>query len=138
MDPKPVLLPEHLTMTTEDLKKAQESTAMRDINHLRRWLAQSDREFLIFFSKDLLDALAFEPNALLLFQQLVQCYTQHRMAIAYDTRREFNPDVNAEIEVVVCKDDRLTIAEKDRLIRKLAADLKDAVPGWTLESEPIG
>ena len=125
-------------LTSAQILEAQHRVAMKDLEHFLRWLQASDREFLIFFSKDLLDSLRFEPDNLRLVQQLVHCYEQHRLTIAYDTRVEKEPITGEEIEVAVCKDDRLTLAEKDRLVRKLVIDLKDAVPGWSLDGEPIG
>lgn len=125
-------------MTAEEIKAAQEAVAMKDLEHFKRWLQESDRAFLIFVAKDLLDALAFAPDNLVLFQQVVYCYTAHRLGIVYDQTTEIEPLTGEAHTVPLAKDDRLTIAEKDRLIRRLAADLFDAVPGWSLESEPIG
>lgn len=124
--------------TPEQILEAQQRVAITDVDHLAAWLQASDREFLVFHSKDLLDSLRFEPDNMKIVQQIVQCYAQHRLTIAYDTREEVEETTGKRIRVPVCKDDRLTLAEKDRLVRSLAGDLSDAIPGWTLESEPIG
>lgn len=125
-------------LTQKEILEARERVAMKDLNHFRRWIQESDREFLTFNSKDLIDALEFAPENLELVQQIVQCYRQHRMAIKYDTKIEIEPITGEEIEVSICKDDRLTVAEMDRLVRKLAGQLFDRSPGWSLDSEPIG
>ena len=127
------------SLTPRQIQEAQQAVAMTDLAHLRAWLQASDREFLTFLSTDLLDALAVDNlDVVPAFQQVVAAYTQHRMGIAYDVRQEKEPTTGEMIDVQIVKDDRLTLAEKDRLVRKLAGDLSDAFPGWSLNSPSIG
>lgn len=125
-------------MNQKEIREAQERVAMRSLDHFRQWLIASGREFLIFNSKDLLNSLEFAPDNLVLVQQIVDCYRQHRLDIPYSTRKEIEPMTGETITVPICKDDTLTIAETDRLVRILASTLFDKVPGWSLDSEPIG
>lgn len=110
---------------------------MKDLEHFRRWIQATSREFLILHSKDLIDSLTFAPENLEIVQQIISCYRQHRGQIAYDTRREQEPTTGEWIDVPVFKDDRLVLAEKDRLVRQLIGELKDVLPDWSID-QPIG
>lgn len=126
-------------MEMKEIREAQERVAMKDPEHLLRWLQASNREFLIFVTRDLMTALKPDNlDVVPMLQQAIFAYTQYRMSIEYDVQREREPLTGEMIDVPIVKDDRLTLAEKDRLIRQLAGDLSDAVPGWTLDSPPIG
>lgn len=121
----------------QELLQAQKNVAMKSLDHFHQWLKASDREFLVFLSSDLINALKMPSDAQAV-QNMVHLYRSYRMTIAYDVRIEDEPITGEKVEVPVVKDDRLTLAEKDRLVRKLAGDLQDAIPGWSLDSHPIG
>ena len=125
------------TLDPKELKEAQLRVAMTDLNHFRDWLTASGRDFLTFKSADLPAALEHAPENLLLVQQLVSAYTQHRMGIVYDSRTEIEPTTGEPIQVPVAKDDRLTPAEKDRVVRQLVTELVDQIDGWSLDGEPL-
>lgn len=111
--------------------------AMKSREQLMQWLKESGREFIIFNTKDLMDSLPHAQDAELL-QQLIGLYATHRMSISYDKIKMFDPISETEVEAEVTKDERLTLAEMDRLVRKLAGAIKDQHPEWSLDGDPIG
>lgn len=125
------------TMSQQEIQEAKDRVAMKSFDHLRRWLEASHRGFIVFVTGDLLSALPQAQDAELV-QQLIALYRMHRNGIRYDVRSEVDETTGETISVDVTKDDRLTLAEKDRLVRELVADLKDADPAWSLDVEPIG
>jgi hypothetical protein len=54
-----------------------ENVALKDPDHLRRWLLASGREFIIFKSSDLVRALPW-PDGVEMMIQLVEAYRQER------------------------------------------------------------
>jgi hypothetical protein len=52
-------------------------TAVKDPEHLKRFLSQSGRKFLVFNALDLVDALRF-PDEVQVIQQVVERYRKHR------------------------------------------------------------
>jgi hypothetical protein len=122
-------------MTAVELMEAQDRVAVKDPQHLAQWLQATGREFLVFVTRDLIAAM--QPYDQLLLQQFINSYLAHRLTIAFDTREEIEPVTGEKIRVDVCKDDRLTSAEKDRLVRKLVGELRDEVVGWDLTGEPM-
>lgn len=72
-------------MITEDSSETldqqiQASVAMASPAHLKQWLRETGRTFLVLKTDDLVDALPW-PEGVRSLIQLVECYRQHRQGI---------------------------------------------------------
>ena len=113
------------------VSEAQAVTAMKSPEHLKRWLQESGREWLVFSATDLVDALRDPwPGALQTFQSLLEAYDDHRRTIpSGEMEKVKHPDTGEEVDVEVMKTETLTRKEKhdviaflERLIREDEAD----------------
>lgn len=59
-------------------QELESSTAIQSPAHLKRWLEQSGRRFLIMRTDDLVDALPW-PHGVDALIQIVEAYRQHRL-----------------------------------------------------------
>lgn len=62
----------------------QSSVAMQSPAHLKQWLRETGRSFVIFKSEDLIDALPW-PEGVETVIALVEGYRQHRLTIPVET-----------------------------------------------------
>lgn len=92
---------------TPVMTEAQTRTAMKDPDHLKKWLAKTGRTFMVFKSVDLVDALVF-PAGHQILQQMIHHYGEQRSVQASE---------------IVTKDGAVHLA-KDELLQ----------PGETLEA----
>ena len=129
------------TPTAAELQRLRERVAIQHPEHLKRWLAATSRETVIFVTADLVDALVpiqdqGENVGLAMLQNLINAYRAHRRTLPTgDTQTEklqSSDGTRRDIEVPVYKDDRLTIAERDGVIRALIRDQLDEYPEWVL------
>ena len=81
---------------------------------LKAWLLETGREYLVFAATDLVDALPW-PAGVEAFQQIVQCYAQHRRAI---------PNGDA------FKGEPLTAEELEQAIAALLREIRKVRPDW--------
>lgn len=110
---------------------------MKSPDHLKRWLAASGRQWLIFNALDLVDALEW-PAGVDRLQQLVASYGEHRSTIATGrTERNPDPTTGQEVEVPVYKGELLEREELDRCVRFLVAQLIAKDPTWKLTNPPL-
>lgn len=121
-------------------------TGLHDMGHLKQWLAETDRAWLVFKSADLVDALSpllgpdGEPVALQSLQQIIAAYAAHRATQVADTtlREVVAPDgTKTSVTESTYKDERLTYEELDRAIRALVRQMFDRDPNWRLENDPL-
>ena len=121
-------------------------TGLHDMDHLKKWLAETDRAWLVFKSADLVDALSpllgqdGEPVALQSLQQIIAAYAAHRATQVADTavHEVVAPDgTKTSVTESTYKDERLTIEELDRAIRALVRQMFDRDPNWSLENAPL-
>ena len=61
-----------------------ERTAMKDPEHLKRWLNATGRNYVFFKSEDLIDALSW-PKGVEAFIAIIDAYRAHRRTIATET-----------------------------------------------------
>lgn len=69
---------------TQEIDDAQMRTAMKDPNHLKRFLHASGREYLVLRTDHLVDALwapGMPPDGIEALQQIIAAYRDHRRAI---------------------------------------------------------
>ena len=130
----------------KELQKRQEAVAISDPEHLIRWLVSTGRDYLVFVTKDLCEALEpitddGHPVGLQMLQNLINCYRQHRLAQPSGEMCTENlraPDGSKSIVTLpIMKDDRLTVPELDRAIRSLMREMHDRNPAWSIEHDPL-
>lgn len=125
----------------ENLTQEQINTAMKDPAHLKRWLLESGRRWMVFDMRDLVKALPWPTGAQAL-AEIISVYRDHRRTIPTGrTETQKQPDhvtgQEVEIEVPVYKDETLEIEELDRAIRHLIGMASDKDPTWSLQNAPL-
>jgi hypothetical protein len=125
----------------KDLSKEQINTAMKDPNHLKKWLQESKRNWMVFNTKDLINSMPWPAGAQAL-AEIVSMYRDHRRAIAtgrveVQKQRDDVTDQEVDVEVPIYKDETLEIEELDRAIRHLIAEASEKDPKWSLQNAPL-
>jgi len=105
-------------MTTTVLPQHQINTAIKSRQHLKDWLANSGREWIVINSSDWVDALPF-PDGHEMFRQMCDLYREHRATLP------------------VMKQETLTIEELDRAIRYLVRQASELDSNWSLEDPAL-
>jgi hypothetical protein len=59
------------------------ATAIKDPGHLKRWLIESKRQWVMLKSEDLVDALPW-PDGVDILMQVIEAYRQHRVGVPVD------------------------------------------------------
>lgn len=124
-------------MTSEERIEAIARVSMKDKEHLKRWLQATNRDWLVFNTIDLVDALRW-PEGVDVLMQVIACYRDHRMA--QETGRfetQVDPVTRQEVDVPVFKGEALEIEEWDRLIRWAIGKALELDPRWTLDQKPM-
>lgn len=125
--------------TSAEVMAARMATAMKSPQHLREWLEQTDRRWLVFNAVDLVESLPW-PDGVDALVQIVASYRDHRSLI--DSGRfhdiEVTNHLGTEIKrVPIGKDDTLEVEELDRAIRYLTAQLVAKKPDWKIEDPSL-
>jgi SAM-dependent MidA family methyltransferase len=119
------------------LSQEQLNTAMRSPTHLKQWLDVTHRRWLVFNAMELMDALPW-PSGVEAFMQVVMAYRDHRRTIdSGRTELVEEPLTGEMVEVPACKDENLEVEELDRAIRYLVWQIREKMPGWSLERTPL-
>jgi len=109
-----------------------ERVAIASPEHLKRWLHDTDRRWLVFDALELVDSLPF-PSGVDSLIQLIACYRDHRRVIPTGrTELQDNPETGVAIEVPVTKGEALEVDELDLAIRYLVAQIQKRDPAWRL------
>lgn len=114
----------------------QQRTAMQSAKHLKLWLEESGRRWLVFDSLDLVDSLQF-PEEVALFMGHVSRYRSHRQGMPsgeFDVVAD--PLSGEKIKIPLYKSDVLEVDELDRVIRYLIGEVTKRDPKWSLEGPP--
>ncbi len=125
-----------------DMSMAERAQALLNVSikspdHLKRWLQQSGRRWMVFDALDLVDALSW-PEGVRALMELIAAYREHRGGIEsgnYETQRD--PTLGKEIQVPIMKTDLLEVAELDRAIRALITQATKQDPTWSLDKPPM-
>lgn len=118
-------------LTREEKIAAISRVAMPDKMSLKRWLRESDREYLIFCATDLMDGLSW-PDGVCTLMEIIEHYREARGLIETgETEPQRDPQGDT-VEVPVRKTERLTKAEGERAIRQIARAIQAEDPTWTL------
>ena len=124
------------TLTQEAIR-----TAMKNPDHLKEWMQESDRRWMVFNTKDLIDALPW-PSGARALAEIIAVYRDHRMTIntgRTKVEKQLNQVTGQEVEidVPVYKDETLEIEELDRAIRHLIRIASEKDPNWNLQNQPL-
>jgi len=123
--------------TDIQLSQAAIQTALKDPDHLKRWLDASSRRWMVFNGIDLIDALPW-PSGVEAFMQVVMAYRDHRRVMdSGRTEIVEDPTTGEMVEVPVPKDESLEVEELDRAIRYLVAQLLEKDPDWRLSNPAL-
>jgi len=116
------------------LTREQVNTAMKDQDHLKRWLSGTGRQFIVLNSGDLVDALWGVGDAVDLLIQLLAIYRDHRAAQPSGRVERVREPVSKEmVEIPIPKGEKLELAEIDRCIRWLIGQASALDPEWSLD-----
>lgn len=116
------------------LTPEQMNTAMADPKHLKQWLQATGRTWLVLPLDDLVDALPW-PEGPVLLMQLLACWRDERRIQPTGETEVIKTD-DGGAEVLVMKDEQLSVAELDRAIRYLIGRVTELDPKWSLEDAP--
>jgi len=120
-------------LTREEVAKALENVALKDKEHLKRWLVDSGRKYLVLDSVHLVDSLPF-PEGIQLLQSMLNCYREYRRGIPTgDKAREKNPIDGTDCFVDIMHEEVLSVSELDLAIRYLINQLTNIDSAWKLE-----
>ena len=124
-----------------ELSQEQINTAMKDPNHLKKWLEESGRKWLTFNTKDLVNAMPW-PEGAQAFAQIISMYRDQRRTIAtgrVEIQKHIDnvSDKEVDVEVPIFKDETLEIEELDRAIRHMIGLASKKDPSWKLTNAPL-
>lgn len=124
------------------LSREQVNVAMRDRDHLKRWLQETGRRYIVLDGHDLVDALWDVDGAMDALLSVLAMYRDHRRAVPSGrVERTTEPMTGAQVEVTLFKDETLELDELDRAIRFLInlASLEAQHIGepWSLDNNPL-
>lgn len=120
----------------EALTAEQANVAMKSPEHLKLWLSETGRRWLVLNSLDLVDALPW-PDGVQAFLQVCMAYGGHRMAQPSGRKEVITTPTGEKVEVDVMKTDQLELEELDRAIRYLVAQAYERDPNWKLENPAL-
>lgn len=131
------LLGEAKLLSLEEQAKRLFNVAIKDPDHLKRWLEATGRRWLIFDTLELVDSLPY-PEGLDYLMQIIACYRDYRRAIPSGrTETIIEPTLGKTVERMIYKDETLEVAELDRAIRYLVRAITERDSKWTLEQAPL-
>ena len=119
-------------MTPQERAEARERVAMESPDHLRRWLRESGREWLVLNAIDLVNAIPW-PVGVDSLMQILASYREYRASKPTGrTEMQTEPTLGTKIEVPVMHGESLEADELDTAIRYLVRQIKKLNPEWTL------
>ena len=121
---------------TVEQSEAQMNVAVKSPEHLQAWLEATGRDWLVFNTKDLVDALPW-PDGVDVLINFCRAYRDHR-ATKPTGDEELVPTPEGDVvPVPVFHGERLTVIELDRAIRYLVGQASQLDPSWSLEGSPL-
>lgn len=120
------------SVSAAELAQARNATSMQSPEHLKQWLDQTGRRWIVINAQELVDALPW-PSGIAAFTQVLDCYRDHRRTIDSGRRgMMFDPGLGEDVEVTLFKDETLEVEELDRAIRYLMAQIYEKKPDWKI------
>ena len=124
-------------LTVAALREARIRTAMSSPAHLKLWLKESGRGWLVINSDELVDALPW-PAGVQEVMDLVSLVANHRAGLPSGrTQAVEEPLTRSPVEIPVYKTEELEVPELDRAIRFLIAQIVQKSPSWRLEDSAL-
>jgi hypothetical protein len=121
----------------QEFTQVQVNTAMKSADHLKRWLAESGRSWLVLKADDLVDSLPW-PEGVDLLIGMVEGYRKHRMGtMSGRTEKVKHPVTQRVTEIPIPKTDALEVEELDRCIRFLIGQVTSLDESWSLDNPPL-
>ena len=121
----------------DTIAAARVRTAMKDPEHMKRWLNASGRMFIVLKADDLIDALQW-PAGVDVFMGVVNAYAQRRRTIpSGELAQREDPLTGEMVDITLYKDESLTHGELDRCIRYLVAKMYEIDPTWKLTDHAL-
>lgn len=109
-------IPQVRSMEPDERREALAAVSMGNPEHLKQWLAASDRQYVVLKSADLVDALPW-PAGVEAFQQVLMAYRDHRRAIrAEGPSAQLGPEGRM-------KDEDLEVDELEECMGQLAREV---------------
>lgn len=125
------------TMSPEERSMALLRVAIKDKDHLKRWLQESGRRWMVFDALDLVDSLTW-PEGVLALMEIIAAYREYRMTIeSGNFETQVDPTLGQEVNVPIMKTDMLDVAELDRAIRALIGQATARDSTWSLDNAPM-
>jgi len=119
------------------LTLVEENVAIKDPSHLKRWLSETKRDWLIVNFPQLIDALPW-PHGCEALIQILDALRHHRSVIPTgETVYELDPIVGDRVGVPEMHGECLTVSEMDRVVRYLITKITEVDPNWSLSSSPL-
>lgn len=109
--------------------------AMASPEHLKLWMQESGRRWMVFDGVSLVDAMPW-PGGVQEVMDVIQLYAQHRRSIP-SGRFEKQEVMGQVVDVEIFKTEKLELAELDRAIRYLVAQAYEWDPKWSLENPAL-
>lgn len=132
-----VLFGENKDLSMEEQAKRLFNIAIKDPDHLKRWLEATGRRWLVFDTLELVDSLPY-PEGLDYLMQIIACYRDYRRAIpSGSTEKIIEPTLGHEVERMLYKDETLEVAELDRAIRYLVRMITEKDQSWNLANPAL-
>ncbi|UCG51428.1 MAG: hypothetical protein JSW58_14770 [Candidatus Latescibacterota bacterium] len=125
------------TISKGEIYERLHNISMKSPEHLKRWLQESGRRYLVFESADLVDSVPW-PEGVDTLIQIIACYGEYRRSKPtgrFETQTD--PTLGEKIEVPIMKGELLEVDELDRAIRFLIGQITEREPGWSLENPPM-
>jgi hypothetical protein len=124
-------------VSAQQLSEARMRVAMSSPEHLKHWLDESGRRFLVLPAMELVDSLPW-PHGVEALMQIIAAWRDHRMAQPSGRTHEMrHPMTGDRMRVPVMKGDSLEVEELDRAIRYLIGQVTAQDPTWKIENPPM-
>ena len=127
-------------LNTNQESESRMSAAMKSPDHLKRWLEESGRRYLVFDGLELIDALPW-PDGIEALMQLISCYRDYRSVKDTGRKESIEVDSGEVVTVSVFKSEVLELEELDRVIRYLigvaSEEAKRRQVKWSIEQSPL-
>jgi hypothetical protein len=124
-------------MTAEERMAAVLRTSITSPDHLKRWLEQSGRRWLVLDSVQLVEALPW-PDGVSALAQILAALRDHRFAIPTgEFETQYDSEKKCDVRVPLHHTEQLEVCELDRAIRYLIGQITEKDSAWSLENQPL-
>ncbi len=119
------------------LHERQMKLAMASAKHLKLWMRESGRTWIVINSDELVDALPW-PGGVQEVMDLITLLAQHRSTKPSGRFSKVKDPLTGEmVEVSIQKSEAMEPDELDRAIRFLVAEMRKHKPAWSLDDSAL-